>query len=380
MRASIDCRYIRERPSGVGGYISEIIGRMPALAPSDMFHLWVDPRASRPLTPFSNVSETVVRSPANGPATLLWPARLVDLRDVDALHAPFNLLGRGVRCATVVTVHDLIWLLVPAAAEGLSLATPFQALFYRDGILRALRRATRLIAISHATADSILSVMPEARRRLRVIPHGVSARFHPAEDPERAREEAARILGTHDPYFLVIGQNAPFKNHEPIVEAFAASGLSPRARLVFVQRLYPVGRLARRARDLGIEDRVIWSSGLSERDIVTLLQGALSLVQFSRYEGFGMPAAEAMACGAPVVASDIPPLVEVLAGAGVTVPLDVRELACALRRIAEEPSWRAELGARGLERAGALSWDRSAEAHLATYREAAEEGARPPQR
>jgi glycosyltransferase involved in cell wall biosynthesis len=336
----------------------------------------VNPLASRPLTPFSSVTETVVRRTANGPATLLWPARLVDLDGIDALHAPFNLLGRGVRCATVVTVHDLIWLLTPGAAEEPSLALPLQALFYRDGIQRALRRATRLVAISRATADAIALVAPEARPRLRVIPHGVSARFRPAEDPERAREEAARLLGARDPYFLVVGQNAPYKNHERILEAFAAAQSSPRARLVFVQRLYPVGRLARKARDLGIQERVIWRSGLTEGEVVTLLQAALALVQFSRYEGFGMPAAEAMACGAPVVASDIPALVEVLGGAGLAVPLDVRELAAALRRIAEEPSLRAELRARGLERAGALSWDRSAEAHLDVYREAAAAGGR----
>jgi glycosyltransferase involved in cell wall biosynthesis len=371
---SIDCRYIRERPSGIGAYVRALLDRLPAIAPADRFHLWVDPRARRPLTPFPSVREAVVRAPANSLPTLLWPSRLVDLGGADVLHAPFNILGRGVRCATVVTVHDLIWILSPTAAEGLSLATPFQAAFYRDGIWRALRRATRVVTISKATADSILFVAPEARRRLCVIPHGVDARFRPPETLARAQGDAARILGTEAPYFLVVGQNAPFKNHEQILEAFAASGLGAKVKLVLLQRLYSGERLKKRVIELGIEGSTIWLQSATEDQVVTLLQGALALVQFSRFEGFGMPAAEAMACGTPVIASAIPALVEVLGGAGIHVDLSPSELARALRRIAGEPGLRAELSGLGLERARELSWDRSARAHLEAYHAAAEEG------
>ena len=100
MRASIDARYLRERPSGIGAYVRALVDRIPALAPDDSFQLWVHPRATRPLTRAPNVSEHVVRSGANSLPTLLWPSRLVDLEGVDVLHEPFNLLGRGVRAAT----------------------------------------------------------------------------------------------------------------------------------------------------------------------------------------------------------------------------------------------------------------------------------------
>jgi glycosyltransferase involved in cell wall biosynthesis len=374
MEIAIDARYIRERPSGIGAYVRALIDRLPALAPGDQFHLWVDPRARRPLTPFPSVRETVVGAAANSLPTLLWPSRLADLDAASVFHAPFNILGRGVRCATVVTVHDLIWILTPAAAEGLSFATPFQAIFYRDGILRALRSATRIVAISKATADSILFVEPEARRRICVVPHGVDARFRPPESRERAREEAARILGTTAPYFLVVGQNAPFKNHEQVLRAFAASGLASSARLVLLQRLNPGGELAQLARRLGVRASLIPLSTVEAEQVVSLLQGALALLQFSRFEGFGMPAAEAMACGTPVIASTIPALLEVLGGAGLSVDLSPGDLARALRRVAEEPALREELSGRGLARARELSWDRSAEAHLEVYRAAAEEG------
>jgi len=375
MRVSIDARYIRERPSGIGAYVRALVDRIPGLAPEDSIHLWVDPRVSRPLSPLPNVDESVVRAPANGLRTLLWPARLAPLSDVDVLHEPFNLLGRGVPCASVVTVHDLIWLLTPSAAEGLGLATAAQALFYRDGILRALREAARIVAISHATADSIRLVAPEARARVRVIPHGVEARFHPAVSASTARRDAANVLGSDGerPYFLVVGQNAPFKNHGAILQAFAAADLGRDVRLVLLQRLYG-GKAGRRAEALGLGDRVLWRGPVGADEVVHLMRGALGLIQFSRYEGFGMPALEAMASGTPVIASDIPALSEVLGGAGLEVPLDVAALAKALRRVATEPGLRAELAARGVERARAFSWDESARLHLETYREAAAAG------
>lgn len=351
-----------------------LLDRLPKMAPDVHFHLWVDPRARRPLTPLPDVRETVVRAPANSLPTLLWPSLLAPLDGVDVLHAPFNILGRGVRCATVVTVHDLMWLFDPIACEGLSWTTPVQALFYRDGIHRALRQATRIVAISKATADSIAKAAPEARSRVRVIPHGVDARFRPPESRDKARAAAARIIGTDAPYFLVVGQNAPFKNHGAVIEAFAASGLAKSARLVLVQRLYAGGKLQARARALGVDSSLIWIEKASEEEVVELLQGATALIQFSRYEGFGMPAAEAMACGTPVVASDIPALREVLGRAGIKVRLDPAALARELVRVAAEPALRAELSARSLERAVDLSWDRSAEDHLAAYREAAKEG------
>jgi glycosyltransferase involved in cell wall biosynthesis len=371
MRISIDCRYVRERPSGIGAYTQALCRRVPALSPADSFHFWVDPRARRPLTTHGNVTEEVVRAPANSVPTLLWPSRLAQLGDVDVLHAPFNILGRGVRCPTVVTVHDLIWLENPTASEGCSLATPFQAIFYRDGILRALRRAARVVAISRATADDIARVEPAVRERVRVVLHGVEACYRPADDPERSRARAHDLLGSTARYVLVVGQNAPFKNHTGILEGFAAADLGPDVRLVLLQRLNPGGALARRARALGIFERVVWRTGLAQDDLLQLLRSALCLVQFSRFEGFGMPVAEAMACGTPVIASDIAALREVAGGAALHVPLQPAALGAALRRLAREPELCADLSARGIERARALSWERSAAEHLEVYREAA---------
>jgi glycosyltransferase involved in cell wall biosynthesis len=275
-----------------------------------------------------------------------------------------------------VTIHDLMWLSAPSLAEGRSLAVPFKAAFYRNGIRRALQRASRLVAISNATADAIRRWMPEAARRVRVIPHGIGARYAPGNGAEPARERVARHFGVEAPYFLVVGQNTPSKNHVDVLRAFARARLPAGTRLVVLHRLYADRRhsgasLREHALRLDVASRTTVLSSASDDDVIDLLRGALALVQFSRFEGFGLPALEAMACGTPVVASDIPALVEVLGGAGIHVPLSVPALASALERVATEPRLCAELSTRGIERSRAFSWRRSAELHLEVYREAA---------
>ena len=116
--------------------------------------------------------------------------------------------------------------------------------------------------------------------------------------------------------------------------------------------------------------RIAWLPSVSRADIVTLLQGAGALVQPSIYEGFGLPIVEAMACGSPVVASDIPPFREIAGGAAVLVE-DVERLASALGEVAGSAELRQSLAERGLARAREFSWERCARETLAVYREAA---------
>jgi glycosyltransferase involved in cell wall biosynthesis len=384
MHASIDCRYIRERPSGIGAYVQALVDRLPALAPDDRFHLWVSPLANRPLSPCANVVEQEVAAGANSLSTLLSPSGIADLNDVSVLHAPFNILGRGVKCATVVTIHDILWLMHPGWCEGVNLTTPFAYLFYRDGIMRAVNKASRIVSISHATADTLYQRWPHLKDRIRVIHHGIEPRFVPPASRDDARSRARELIGIDRDYLFVMGQNSPSKNHAAVLQAFADADLGDKVHLVLLQRLYQQGRfgLSRKqalyplAEKLGLLDRVHWMSGVDDDEVVTLLQGAMALIQFSRFEGFGMPALEAAACGTPVIASDIAPLVEVLDGAGINVPLTVSDLSAAIKQVGTEPSLRDELSQKGVERSRAFRWDTCAAEHLELYREAEAAGPR----
>ncbi len=116
MRFVIDSRYVRRRPSGIGTCVEALVERLPRLAPQSQFHAWTHPE--RPIPPAApNLSHTVVTATADGVGTLLWPAQLDRLEEDDVVHFPFGLLGRGIPCATVVTINDLMWYEQPELVE-----------------------------------------------------------------------------------------------------------------------------------------------------------------------------------------------------------------------------------------------------------------------
>lgn len=372
-RFVIDARYVEPKPSGIGRYVEALITRLPALAPEQRFHLWTHPARPTPVVA-PNVSCKAVPAPSDGLRTLLAPGALGKLRASDVVHFPFSLLGRGLPCASVVTVHDLMWLEQPELVEGRPLWRRLRQPYYHRGMRWALTRATRIIAVSEATAARIRALSPESAARVRVTHNAADASFTPAPDAARASSAARALLGSGAPYFLVVGKNEPYKGHEVAVRAFARAG-RPDELLVLIQRASGAGRLQQLARQLGVEGRLRFLAGVKGDQLLTLLQGARALLQPSLMEGFGIPAIEAMACGCPVVGSDTPALVEVMGGAGLSAPAgDAEGLAQALQRL-REPGVREELVRRGLRRAEAFDWNRTAAATLAVYREAAAEGA-----
>jgi glycosyltransferase involved in cell wall biosynthesis len=374
MRFVIDARYVRRRPSGIGAYVEALIESLPALAPDARFHLWNHPDRPR-AGAAANVTHRVVKAPADGLRTLFGSRWIDRLAPDDVVHFPHSLLGRAIAAATVVTVHDLMWIEHPEWVDSSRWLRPVRHRFYRHGMLTALHHATRVIAVSQATADRITALIPQAKGRLVVVHHGIAPAFRPPDDEQTAAACAARLVGSDAPYFLVVGKNEPYKAHEITLRAFAASA-APRERLVLLQRTKRGRGLHRLARQLGIRHRLRWLPGLSREELVTVVQGARALLQPSRAEGFGMPVLEAMACGCPVIASDTPALVEVLQGAGLTVPVgSVADTGTAIRKLGDD-TLRAELRARGLERARDFDWQKTAAATLEVYREAASAGPR----
>ncbi len=378
MRIAIDARYIREKPSGIGTYVQALVDRLPHLAPSDHFLFWAHPLAPRPLSSAGNTQDVTVRPGPNSPWPVLWPLRYSSF-DVDVFHGPHNILSRGIPCPAVVTVHDTMAIDSPGlhlrGLERLALS-----LYYPRAVWRALREADRLIVPTKATADRVRALVPDAGARLRVIWDAADPRFRPAADREYVRRRVLELTGIDDPYLLVLGADQPTKRHDLALAAFAAAASKP-WRLVMVQRpgshdsARRLSRLKRLAKELHVRDRVVWLSKVERDDLVSLIQGAGALLQPSIYEGFGLPVIEAMACGCPVIATDIPPFREIAAGAAELVAADDAEaFTSAVREIAGSAERRRSMAAQGLARAREFSWDRCARETLEVYHEAALEG------
>ena len=373
LRIAIDARHVREKPSGIGAYVQALVDRLPALAPNDHFFFWAHRLALRPLSAAANTSEVTVRPQPASPGPLLWPQHYASFDDIDVFHSPHNMMPRGLPCASVVTVHDVMAIEEPGMdLQGLERLV--KSVYYPQAIWRALREATCLIAQSKATADRICALVPGAAARLTVIWSAPDSDLRPPDDLAMAQERAARLTKGDSPYLLVVGANKPNKRHDLVLAAFAAAVPRP-WRLVLVQRRKASRDLARLARQLHVTDRVVWLETVARKDLVTLLQAADGLIQPSVYEGFGLPALEAMACGCPVVASDIPPLREVTAGTALLFPAgDVEALSRALRDFVTTPHLRQSLSGQGLSRARDFSWDHCARATLQVYHDAAAPG------
>jgi glycosyltransferase involved in cell wall biosynthesis len=373
-RFIIDARYVEPKPSGIGRYVEALIERLPRLAPTQPFELWTHPTRPAPVA-FPNVFCQPIAAPADGLRTLLTPQRLGHLGSDDVIHFPFSLLGRGLRCATVVTVHDLMWLEQPDLVEGRPLMRRVRQLYYQQGMRWALQFATRLIAVSEATRARMIARVPECAERIRVTHNAADARFAPTLDAAASAAQAAQVIGSMAPYYLVVGKNEPYKAHEIALTAFAATAGADEL-LVFIQRTSGGRGLVALAERLGVAARLRFLPTVSSEGLTSLLQAARALLQPSLVEGFGIPVLEAMACGCPVVASDTPALVEVMGGAGLHAAVgDAQGLGAALTRL-RTPGLPEELRQRGLARAREFSWDRTASATLAVYREAAAEQAR----
>jgi glycosyltransferase involved in cell wall biosynthesis len=367
-RILIDCRYINGRPSGIGEMVVALATHLPRQAPDLDFTLLTSPAAPQLLSKDANVTCLQVAAPANGPGTIWFMPRLVDLDGIDLFHAPANILPAGLAMPTVTTIHDLMWLEHPEWCSP-GLLHPVRKAFFAGGIRRALRRSTAIAAISDATAKAVNRHFPDAEKRTHVTLSGVSEDFAPVQ--RNARVLAGCGLNPQRRYILVVGQYAPYKNHNGAIRAFAASCKSiDDIDLVLVQRQGPSSAaLLKLARQLGVGDRVRLTGPVERTELIQLYSSAELLLHPSLCEGFGNPVLEAMACGCPVITSNISAMPEVAGGAALLAdPRDTDDLARQIIEVLDDDVLAQNLRRRGHARAKEMGWERFVEANLAIYR------------
>jgi glycosyltransferase involved in cell wall biosynthesis len=272
---------------------------------------------------------SVVRDALWYPVALPRRVRSLDLLHCTTFRGPVRS-----RAPTVLTVHDLAILRHPDAFPA------WHRLYGSVGLRRALRAADAVVAVSEFTRNEVATLAGIPAGRIRVVPNGVDAVFGP---------DGPRADGT---YVLAVATLEPRKNLGRVVEAARLAGAELRV----------VG-----ARGWGGVEVEGWVGEVPDSELAALYRGARCVLYPSVYEGFGLPVLEAMACGTPVVTSRGTAMEEVAGGAAVLVdPLDTGSIAAG---VAEAEARRDELVPLGVARASQFTWERSADAVEALWRE-----------
>jgi glycosyltransferase involved in cell wall biosynthesis len=273
----------------------------------------------------------------------------------------------------LVTIHDTITERFPE----LTMPTYRARLFWSAKVRLALWQATLVLTVSEFAASEIEEILGVSRTRLRVAGEAAAPTFRPGSMAEA--RTIARQAGVPDdaPWVTYVGGFTPHKYVDRIVRAHAvlvaeaAEAGAPAPYLVLVgttsaDNFHGVGAGIHEAiAACGTEDLIRWTGFLPDELLRHLLTGTTALLLPSENEGFGLPAVEAAACGAPVVATTASPLPQLLEGGGYFVaPGDTAGLVSAMRALLDTRE-RERLGAVALERAARLTWRASARATLA---------------
>jgi glycosyltransferase involved in cell wall biosynthesis len=290
---------------------------------------------------------------------------------IDLAHDPYFASPLFPTVPTVVTVHDLIPLILPAYRGSLLVR------LYTRLVAAAARKAEAVITVSQASARDIGRYLHIPLERIHVTYEAAGEAFRPVED----EAQLAAIRQKYDlpkRYLLYLGGFDQRKNLSALLRAFALLvNRRPQARLVIAGKLpgrdsllFPDPR--RLVKELRAEERVIFTGWVPEEDKPALLSGAVAFVFPSLYEGFGLPAAEALACGTPVITSNRSSLPEVVGKGGILVePTDVEALAEAMEVLLVDEALRAGLRQGALGQATRFSWRQAALGTLAVYRKVA---------
>ncbi len=286
---------------------------------------------------------------------------------LDLYHGPNFKMHTTGRSGGIVTIHDL-WL---ARHPEYSRKVLGQAGSSRRARATALR-ARKVVTVSEFSAREIEALYGVPREQVVVIYNGVSEEFVPEHDEQVVADVRQRWAIPAAGFILFVGGADPRKNHRVFLQAVARSRsqLGGRAIVLVGDAEHPQGSYRATAQALGLEQDVRCTGRLDREDLRRLYSCADLFVFPSRYEGFGMPVLEAMACGAPTITASTSSLPEVAGEAALLVdPDDVEALGKAMVTVLSDPALRQGLRQRGFDRTRLFTWQRAALRTSALYHE-----------
>jgi len=369
MNIVIDTRWIFPQLSGIGRYTQELVRALLAIDTTNQYILLHDnPEVMErlgmewDLASHSNARQEQVPYGLFSLKNQLSLGRQLKAWQCDVFHSPNYMIplrpfpmNRTGSLACVVTMHDLIPLLFKDHAPRSKKARLF--FIYQWLMNQVAHRADAVLAVSESSRQDILKQFGLPESQVHTVYNGLGQQFVPIEEPKNSM-------------ILYVGRLDPYKNVPLLVKAFAELGhRMPELRLELVSEpdpRYPEAEAL--IADAGLNDRVTWHKGLSDDALVKTYQRAAVTVLPSRYEGFGLPVAESMACGTPVICSRNSSLPEVGGDAALYIQSeDPFELAARLEQVLTNEETARRMREQGLEQARQFTWSRCAQETLRVY-------------
>ena len=357
----IDARLTHYRVGGISRYITALIRALEELQPPHTFTL-VQSRKSR-----ERLSTRFRSASAWTPPHHPWERAAVSVElarhRFDLLHSPdFIAPLRGGR-RHVITVHDLSFIHYP------EYITAESRRYYNGQIEASVRHADHILADSEATKSDLMDILDVPAEKISVHMLGVDERFRPLS--KACSELALRWLDLPDSYFLFVGTLEPRKNLVGLAQAYRELKLDyPDApKLVIAGRPgWHYDQLMTDLGAVGVSDDLIIKEDVEDAQLPALYNQALALITPSFYEGFGLTALEAMACGRTPIVSRVASLPEIVGDVGFLIdPHDIGSIADALARVLTDSQWRERQEQAALRRAAGFRWSDTARIALDCY-------------
>ena len=350
MRIALDGMLLGGHHSGVEQSIAGLIHALPQAAPEHEY-LLVCRREYAPDSPLPTLVAPAWAQARLGRIIYEQTRLAHDLWGrCDLLHAPGYIMPLNWRGPSVLTVYDVIALQFP------HLCTPGNVWHYGRMLPRSLRRADAIVVPTETVARDVRQLVPEAGEKLHVIPLGIEECYRPATETEIVRVRQQH--GLPERTLLCVGNIEPKKNLPAVLEAFdEAAATLPHDLVIAGRPAWRCGEFQATLAGLRHRARVHVLGYVAGADLPALYSGADLLIQWSHYEGMGLPPLEAMACGTPALVSDGGALPEVAGVAAQVVPLGPpQRLAEALVALMQNEARLAQLREAGLRHASQFTW------------------------
>ena len=347
----INLSMVFHRPTGIATYALNVARHLDALNP-----ILLTPEAIADFASYNIPSNMTPADGTKGHLRRLWWTqwqlpKLYRKLKASLIYSPIPEAPLYSGCPYVVMCHDLIPLRFPRGTSPLTN-------YFRAIVPLVLHQAEHIICNSEATARDLVDFYGIAPQKISpVLLAYDNTHFYP-----RSLDRNIANVDLDCPYFLYLGRHDPYKNVSGLISAFAKMPYSQDYRLYLAGAEDPrfTPKLKQQAAELGLGDRVFFLDYVSYEDLPLLLSRAIALVFPTFWEGFGLPVLEAMACGTPVITSNLASLPEVTGDAAVLVnPYSTKEITQAMEYLATDSIARSQLSQLSLKRAELFSWKKT---------------------